>query len=82
MYLGSVSPASVTVAFNAVHGNQYGIFAAGPVTVVGMVKLLLRQRVALRVDAHLRRLISGDNGPPLATGGPLSRITRVPVPGT
>jgi hypothetical protein len=23
------------VAFNAIHGNQYGIFAAGPVTVVG-----------------------------------------------
>jgi parallel beta-helix repeat protein len=35
VYLGSVSPASVVVAFNAIHGNQYGIFAAGPVTVVG-----------------------------------------------
>jgi parallel beta-helix repeat protein len=35
VYLGSVDPASVTVAFNLIHGNQYGIFAAGPVTVVG-----------------------------------------------
>jgi parallel beta-helix repeat protein len=35
VYLGSVSPLSVVVTGNAIHGNQYGIFAAGPVTVVG-----------------------------------------------
>jgi hypothetical protein len=35
VYLGSASPLSVTVALNVIHGNQYGIFAAGPMTVVG-----------------------------------------------
>ncbi len=35
VYLGSVSPVSVVVVSNTIHGNQYGIFTAGPVTVIG-----------------------------------------------
>ncbi|MGA2037260.1 MAG: hypothetical protein ABSH04_06725 [Acidimicrobiales bacterium] len=34
VYLGSVGPQNVTVAFNVIHGNHFGIFTAGPVTVV------------------------------------------------
>jgi hypothetical protein len=35
VYLGDVSPLTITVAGNFIHSNSYGIFKAGPVTVSG-----------------------------------------------
>ncbi len=36
VYLGDVSPLTITVAGNLIHSNSYGIFKAGPVTVAGV----------------------------------------------
>lgn len=48
VYLGDVSPLTITVAFNIIHNNTYGIFTAGPVTVGGA-----NSNLFLQVTTHV-----------------------------